>query len=136
MQVARYTAIFARDVIVTPHVVRKVGSSDSKILDFEDVVPFSARHSIDVGDIQIVRDAMRRTITSGSATSLQTVPVAVAGKTGTAQFNRNKSPHSWFTGFAPFDEPEIVVTILVEEGGDEGYAVTAAREFLTEYFVQ
>ncbi|HCM68444.1 MAG TPA: hypothetical protein DIS62_05635 [Candidatus Kerfeldbacteria bacterium] len=77
---------------------------------------------------------MRQTVTSGSATSLQAVPVAVAGKTGTAQFNSNKPPHSWFTGFAPFNNPQIVLTVLIEEGGDQGYAVTAAREFLTQYF--
>ncbi|MEK7584084.1 MAG: penicillin-binding protein 2 [Patescibacteria group bacterium] len=134
LQVARYTAIFANDSFVTPHVVRQIGASGNDTVSENDTQSFSESHGIAAGTIRIVRTAMRRTVTAGSATSLQAVPVAVAGKTGTAQFNRNKSPHSWFTGFAPFDEPQIVVTILVEEGGDQSYAVTAAREFLTEYF--
>ncbi|MFH0873566.1 MAG: penicillin-binding protein 2 [Candidatus Komeilibacteria bacterium] len=84
--------------------------------------------------INIVRQGLRDTVTKGSATSLQSVSVAVAGKTGTAQFNKNKTPHSWFTGFAPYNNPELVVTILVEEGGDQGYAVKASRLFLESYF--
>jgi cell division protein FtsI/penicillin-binding protein 2 len=67
---------------------------------------------------------------------MQSISVPVAGKTGTAQFNRNKDPHSWFAGFAPYDDPKIVITVLVEEGGDTGLAVTVAREFMEWYFSQ
>jgi penicillin-binding protein 2 len=58
------------------------------------------------------------------------LPFAVAGKTGTAQWNTNKQNHAWFTSFGPFEHPEIVLTILVEEGGEGGIAsAPIARDF-------
>jgi penicillin-binding protein 2 len=80
---------------------------------------------------------MRQTVTSGSAQSLQVVPVSVAAKTGTAQWSTQKEPHAWFTSFGPFEEPTIVLTVLVEEG-KEGSVVGAAvaREILTWYFAE
>jgi len=59
----------------------------------------------------------------------------VACKTGTAEISDDKSTHAWFTVFAPADNPGIVLTVLVEKGG-EGSAVAApiAKEILREYF--
>lgn len=121
LQVARATAVFANGGnLVTPHLVLGDDKPTSNILENQYV--------------QIVRDGMRQTVTNGSAQSLQLVPVPVAGKTGTAQWSSTKAPHSWFTGFAPFDSPEIVITVLVEQGGDETAAVPVARDILTWYF--
>jgi cell division protein FtsI/penicillin-binding protein 2 len=59
----------------------------------------------------------------------------VAGKTGTAQWSSKGNYHAWFTGFAPFADSELVITILIEEGGEgSDTAVPIAREFLTWYF--
>ena len=59
----------------------------------------------------------------------------VACKTGTAETGDGKTTHAWFTVFAPADKPEIVLTVLVEKGG-EGSSVAApiAKEILKEYF--
>jgi penicillin-binding protein 2 len=66
---------------------------------------------------------------------LQEVIVPVAGKTGTAQWSTTKPTHAWFTGFAPYDNPKIVLTILIEQGGEGSYsAVPIAQEVLTWYF--
>lgn len=131
VQVARYTSFFATGGrFAIPHLMKGPKTLDSRdITAYKQPTAFMTDSNID-----IVRRAMRRTVTEGTATSMQSVAVPVAGKTGTAQFNRNKEPHSWFTGFAPFDDPEIVITVLVEEGGDRGLAVTAARRFLEWYF--
>lgn len=95
------------------------------------------RDFIDLAHLAVVREAMRRTVTEGSASSLMTLPVAVAGKTGTAEWSNNAPPHSWFVGFAPYRDPEIVIAVLVEEGGAEGSpAVLVAREILAWYFNQ
>ena len=66
---------------------------------------------------------MRENVVSGSGVRLSTLKLPVAGKTGSAQFDA-KNPdrtHAWYTGFAPSDDPQIVVTALVE-GGGEGHA--------------
>lgn len=123
LQVARATAVFANGgSLVTPHLVMGETTPQQNILTPE------------VTDI--VRDGMRQTVTAGSAQGLQGVPVAVAGKTGTAQWSQIKEPHSWFTGFAPFESPEIVITVLVEQGGKDSLAIPITRDILNWYFTQ
>ena len=86
---------------------------------------------IDSAHIQTIRQGMRATVTQGSARSLQVLPVTMAGKTGTAQWSSTKPTHAWFTGFAPFENPEIAITILVEEGGEgSAMAVPIAKEIV------
>ena len=82
-------------------------------------------------DIETVRLGMRDTVLSGSGRALAAMPVNVAGKTGTAQWSSEKPNHAWFTGFAPFNDPEVVVTVLLEQG-DEGSrtAVPVVKEIL------
>lgn len=63
--------------------------------------------------------------------------ITVGGKTGTAQVEEKGEiayAHAWFVGFAPFDNPEIAVVVLVERGGAGGYTVEAARDVMAEYF--
>jgi len=85
--------------------------------------------------LNIVRQGLRQAVTIGSAKILNSLPVTAAAKTGTAQWGENKIPHAWFTCFAPYNNPEIVLTVLVEEGV-EGSGITArmANEFLNWYF--
>ncbi|OGM14479.1 hypothetical protein A3A76_05765 [Candidatus Woesebacteria bacterium RIFCSPLOWO2_01_FULL_39_23] len=61
--------------------------------------------------------------------------VSVACKTGTAETGVNNKTHAWFTAFAPMDKPEIIATVLVEEGG-EGSAVAGpiARDIFDYWF--
>ena len=61
----------------------------------------------------------------------------MAGKTGTAEVSDNKEtkPHAWFTGFAPAEDPEIAVTVIVESAGSgSDYAVPLARQVFDAFF--
>ncbi len=62
--------------------------------------------------------------------------IQTACKTGTAESHgKDPTPHAWFTVFAPYDKPEIVVTVLVENGGQgSDVAAPIAREVLKSYF--
>ncbi len=88
-----------------------------------------------------VKYAMKETVTSssGSARSLQDLEkkygVTIGGKTGTAQTGEEEKYHAWFVGFAPVENPEIVVTAMVEKGG-EGYdtAIPVVYRVLEAYF--
>lgn len=94
-----------------------------------------ARALADPDVLEVVRAGLRLTVTGGTARSLQAVPVEVAGKTGTAQFGPTKETHSWFTGYAPATDPQIVVSIIVEGGGESSdAAVPAAGRFLTDWW--
>ena len=78
---------------------------------------------------------MRETVTEGTATSLNDLPVEVAGKTGTAQYGGDGRTHGWFVSFAPYNNPEIVMAVLVEGQDEEGYnAVPVTKEVYNWYF--
>ena len=59
---------------------------------------------------------LRRVVTNGTAKKAAQLPWALAGKTGTAE-NRQGASHSWFTGYFPFELPQMVICVLVENGG-------------------
>jgi cell division protein FtsI/penicillin-binding protein 2 len=78
---------------------------------------------------------MRQTVTWGTAKELQKLRVAVAAKTGTAQTGRTSKYHALVTVFAPFENPEIVLAIIVEKAGEGSeVAVPLARDILEAYF--
>lgn len=135
LQVADYTAVFANGgALYRPHLIKQILNNQDKLIGEVENKPIR-ENIVSKKNIEIVRQGMRQTITSGSAQSLQGAPVAVAGKTGTAQWSSTKPPHAWFTGFAPYDKPQIVLTILIEQGGEgSAVAVPIAKEVLDWYF--
>ena len=92
-------------------------------------LPFSA------SVIRTMQDAMEQTVTSGTAKMLGNLPVSVAAKTGTAEVVKGQRINSLLTLYAPADNPEIALTILVEgSASNQGYALRAAYAFLSWYF--
>ena len=67
---------------------------------------------------------MVNVVDSGTGTAAQIPGVSVAGKTGTAQHGTGEDPHAWFVGFAPADDPQIAVAVVVLDGGDLGREAT------------
>ncbi|MEK7614888.1 MAG: penicillin-binding protein 2 [Patescibacteria group bacterium] len=126
IQMARATAIIANDgKMITPHVMASETKDQGSVKEFN------------ASALTIVKQGMRQAVTQGSSRSLQSVPVAVAGKTGTAQTPTPDRLHSWFTGFAPYTNPEIAIVVLIEDGGEStDAAVPLAREVLTWWFQQ
>jgi peptidoglycan glycosyltransferase len=70
---------------------------------------------------------MELVVSSGTGTAAQIPGIAVAGKTGTAQHATGAAPHAWFIGFAPAQDPQIAVAVLVEDGGSAGSEATGGR---------
>jgi penicillin-binding protein 2 len=106
---------------VTDKNVKVLAKGESKVL---------AQNIFDPKYIKVVQDGMRQAVTDGSGRSLANLGVAISGKTGTAQFDaRNLArTHSWFTSYAPSDNPQIAMTIIVEGAGEgHSYAVPAAK---------
>ena len=58
----------------------------------------------------------------------------IAGKTGSAQTGVGDEAHAWFAGFAPYDDPEIAVVVMIEKGGSGGYTSETAKKIIEEYF--
>ena len=68
----------------------------------------------------ILKDMMSQVVTEGTGSAVRCESYTAAGKTGSAQFEAGEKTHAWFTGFAPAEDPKIVVTVVVEEGGSGG----------------
>ncbi len=135
LQVANYTAAIANGgTLYQPHLVSKLLNAENKVI--REVQPTVLRQNfIDSANLKIVREGMRETVTLGSARSMSSLPVAVAGKTGTAQWSTKKAPHAWFIGFAPYENPELAITVLVEEGVEgSAIAVPIAKDILNWYY--
>ena len=135
LQVAMFTSVFANGgKLYRPHFIKEILTGNDE--------PFGQANNEPVREgfispynIHVIREGMRQTVTAGSARSLQIIPAKVAGKTGTAQWSSKHDTHAWFTGFAPYDNPELAITILIEEGGEgSDAAVPVVREYLKWYF--
>lgn len=123
IQVANYTAAIANGgALLVPRVASATQSAGNRLPVKGDA-------------IRVVQEGMRDAVTYGSARFLNDLPISVAGKTGTAQWNNTKRNHAWFTGFAPADHPEIIVTVMLEEGGEgSSTAVPVAKKIFYEWW--
>lgn len=134
LQIANYTTAFANGgILYKSHLVKEIFANGGEPREIQPEI--LRENFIDPANIEIIKKAMRQTVTVGSAQYLDRLDVPVAGKTGTAQWHTEKDTHAWFTGFAPYDNPEVVITVLVEEGG-EGSAVSVpiAYDVFNWYF--
>ncbi|MDO5416508.1 MAG: penicillin-binding transpeptidase domain-containing protein [Lachnospiraceae bacterium] len=80
---------------------------------------------------------MVRVVTEGTGSALRDASYSAAGKTGSAEFEAGKETHAWFTGYAPAEDPQLVVTVIVEEGGSGGKtAAPIARKMFDQYLLR
>ncbi len=135
LQIASMTSVVANGgILYQPHVGHALEIDDWE----QKTEPIILDDSVvDNQAIQIVREGMRQAVISGSARRLSSLPVTSAGKTGTAQWSSTRQTHAWFTGFAPYENPEIAITVMVEEGGSgDVVAVPIAYDILEWWFTQ
>jgi penicillin-binding protein A len=111
--------------VMRPYLVKQVQAPDLRVLDVAEAEVYSEAVSSAVA-AQLTA-MMERVVTDGSARAAQISGVRVAGKTGTAQHAVGKDPHTWFIGFAPADDPQVAIAVIVEEGGDAGSEATGGR---------
>lgn len=132
---AGFVAIANRGRLFEPRLVQKIidGSSGSLV---EEIKPRLIREIfVDSQNIEIIRDGMRQAVTSGSAISLNDLPVKAAAKTGTAQSSKEGYYHHWICVFAPYENPQIVLTIIIEDiKGIQSATLPVAKEVLRWYF--
>jgi penicillin-binding protein 2 len=111
LEIAYMTALVARDSLPPPWVIQEI--------DGEIVSPPPPRTlGFDGKFLKVIRRAMREVVEgkNGTGKAARIDGVVVAGKTGTAQ-NVHGKDHSLFTCFAPFENPRVVITVIVENAG-------------------
>ncbi|MCK6600837.1 MAG: penicillin-binding protein 2 [Bacteroidetes bacterium] len=133
IQSAAYVATVANGgTHYKPHFVRKIFRKQTG--SFEEIKVPSQKVTISSENIKIIREGMRKVVEAGTAVSAGLPDVQVAGKTGTAQ-NPHGKDHAWFICFAPFDNPEIAISVMVENAGFGAVAaLPVARQMLKYHF--
>ncbi len=130
------SSIANRGKLMKPQVVNSIlDNNNQTIKKFEPEVV--SEDFVSLSAIDSVREGMRETVLSsaGTARSLQYLPVSSGAKTGTAQTGKNEIYHNLITVFAPYDDPEIVLTVIVESvPQNTGLANLVARQTLGYYF--
>jgi peptidoglycan glycosyltransferase len=130
LQMALVASGIANDgVIMTPRLVSEIRSREGDVVQRFEPRPW--RQAISNGVAADVREAMIVSATEGYARAGAPAGITIGGKTGSAQLGGNSEPHAWFMAFAPAENPEIVVIVLVERGGLGGdVAAPIARELI------
>ena len=147
LQMAKYISMLAnggKNVDVS--IVKTIRNVDGSEVSKDDINNFvnqklgleaesTENLNINPQNLQVILEGMRSvTDEQGTASSVfQNFEISVGGKTGSAEAPGNKV-NAWFAGFAPFENPEIAVVVMVENGGHGYYAGEAVREIMREYF--
>lgn len=116
-QLARYvTALANRGTVYELSLLDKITDSDGGLI--EDCTPqVHSQINIQESTWNLVQEGMHRVITQGSARSVfSDLSLSIAGKTGTAQENAYRANHAFFISFAPYENPEIAVTVNIPYG--------------------
>ena len=118
-------AIGNRGVMMRPRLVTDVRDPEGRPLrHFETAEYAQPMSELNAG---ILTEMMVAVVQSGTGTAAQVPGVVVAGKTGTAQTAEGESPHAWFVSFAPADDPEIAVAVVILNGGNLGSEATGGQ---------
>ena len=117
----------------TLHLVKEIRSYDTGQIVYKNEPSVLSETEISAQTVEAVKDGMRRVTEDGTAQAVfDDFPVAVGGKTGTAEVGRG-SDTVLFVGFAPYDNPQIAVAVVLEHGATSRYAAKVARDMFEQY---
>lgn len=133
---ANYTAAIANGgTRYRTHIIKSVHSSADGSLVYENSPVIANTVEISEDNLAAVRKGMLGVADEGSAKQIfKGYPISVGGKTGTAQISKKASNNALFISFAPFDDPEIAVAVVIEHGYRGANAAYVARDIYDEYF--
>ncbi len=104
--------------LMNPYAVDEIVGADLSVQQSFSPSPYG--DAMDQETAELITDAMVASVQDGAATGARIDGVDVAGKTGTAEMGGDNPYTLWFTGFAPAEDPEIAVAVVVEDGGGQG----------------
>jgi peptidoglycan glycosyltransferase len=114
LQMAMVTAGIANDgKVMKPYLVDEVQSAEYDTLEKTDDEEFS--QAVSSSTASDLTDLLVATVDEGTASPVAITGVTVAGKTGTAQSGTDDPPYAWFVAFAPAENPEVAVAVMIEQ---------------------
>ena len=137
VQLANYAATIANGgTHYKVNIVKSIRSSVDGSLVYESVPKIRDNIDMNSAVVQAVKNGMKRVVDEGSAASAFTdFPIPVGGKTGTAQVGQG-SNNAVFIAYAPFDNPQIAVAVVLEHGVRGTNAAMVARDIFDFYFTE
>ena len=149
IQMAKYISMLANGgepIDVT--IVKSINDVNGNQVSKEDITKFvnaklgltkekKENLNIKKENIDAILKGMKRVTSEEGGTAYSTFAnfnIELGGKTGSAQTDVQGKINGWFVGFAPYEEPEIAVVVLVENAGSGSYTAEVARDILQEYF--
>ncbi len=128
------TSAIANDgVLMKPYLVDRVENYNGNVM--KQFSPDNYGTLMSQTEAEALTVLMTEVVENGTATKLKGQGYTAAGKTGSAEYNAVKTDsHAWFTGFAPVEDPQICVTIIIEGAGSGGdFAVPIAKRIFNAY---
>jgi len=142
LQVARMMSAFAnRGVLWKPRLVQRVERADGT-LAYSEPTRMTGQVDLSPPVWEFLRQAMAGVVSGGTGVAARIPGIDIAGKTGTAQSvahsdSAKGQDHAWFASFAPVDDPQVVVVVLVERGGKGGQvAAPIAKQIYQAIFLE
>lgn len=154
LQMAKYISMVANGGNkIDVSIVKSIQDVNGKDISREDINKFvNDKLGLDSSDesdditlnkqyVDAVKQGMKSVTSDESGTAyvrFKNFNIEVGGKTGSAEAgkdsNGNDIVNAWFAGFAPYNDPEIAVVVMVENGGHGNYTAEAVRDIMAEYF--
>ncbi|MCC3144226.1 penicillin-binding protein 2 [Halanaerobium sp. Z-7514] len=139
MQIAQLFSVFANEgILYKPQLADKITSPEGEVvLDIEPYIKADLRSEINDSTFAALNQGLYDVVNKSYGTASHhflNFPIEVAGKTGTAQTSRALTNHAWFGAFAPYEDPQISVVVLLENGGSSSFSVPIARDIIANYF--
>lgn len=126
LQVAMISAGIANDgVVMAPYLIDTVRDRDLEVIERTD--PRALSRAVSGESAEALQEMMLSVVAEGSGYAAAVPGVEVAGKTGTAEYGTEGAAHAWFTGFAPADDPQIAVAVIVESATDSWLGETGGQ---------
>ncbi|MBQ2250272.1 MAG: penicillin-binding protein 2, partial [Lachnospiraceae bacterium] len=128
------SAIANGGMLMQPYLIERVENINGEIV--KQFMPAQYGELMTATEAKGLQILLERVVTDGTGSALRTEAYSVAGKTGSAEFEKGKETHAWFVGYAPAENPEIAVCVIVEEGGSGGKAAAPiARQMFDAYLL-
>ena len=121
-------------VLMRPSLIDRVVSDSGELVSQTEYTAY--KRLMSENEANLLGKLMKSVVEYGTATALNGRGYTAAGKTGSAEFDENGSSHSWFIGYCNVDDPDLVVAVIVENGGtgSESAVPIAAQLFDAYYY--
>lgn len=147
IQIARYISILTNGgKQISPTLIKNMTQSDGNIVEKDEVKEYTNKKlniqqdeyedlNINSDNLKSVLEGMKGVTEESDGTAYGTFSkfeISVGGKTGSAE--AGEYTNGWFAGFAPYEEPEIAIVVMVENANKGSYTAEVARKIMEEYF--